>query len=761
MPKMTEVLARELGVNPDALTRLGLGYLPHIVFTKGPNYDGHWTFPERDSTGRITGLSLRNRLDGRRKPMFPGSKHGLFFVPAMAGGNTARGDAVGPRWVRVSEAGVDCPVCNKPDWCLVDGTQPDDPAAVICPRTPSAEDYGEAGYLHVLDPERWERLNAGTKSTNPLAPSRFPVIIVEGATDTAAVLGLGLVAVGRPSATGGLTTLANLVRGRRVVIFGENDKKLDGFWPGKHGAEKTHKAIEGVCANPRIVFPPGEYKDVRAWISGEKLGTEAFLEHIEKYAGQLVDAPGTSEALPDDNFATVAGAILERVYTDADRPTLLRCQESWFVYGANGWAEEQSREDVRSEVINFLGRTKYKKVDMRSKTETLAAFNPSKSFVSSVLDCLVAAVPRPPLPPVWLDGRTTPEPSRLLCFHNGMLDVDRFMAYDSTVTPYTSDLFTVSRLPFEYNPATTCPRWDQWLEETLGDDPNKIALLQEWFGYNLIPDNRHEKMLLMVGPRRSGKGTALSVMTALLGDAHAGTSLQNFTREFGLHNLVGKLSATMPDAQAPDYNKSQCLQTLLEIVGNDDVTINRKFKSQLTKRLTCRFTMASNQLPDLPDQSLALAARLMILPFNQSFVGHEDIGLKDYFRRNEMPGIMNWALDGLRRLLTAETFTLPADHNRLQDDFARLANPCVEFAETWLIENPAAKVEQEAVYEAWKVYASERGEYVRRKQWLWSRLKVIFPYLKFTTETVDGHTVKYIVGLDMQDFARNAKRRIG
>jgi hypothetical protein len=71
-------------------------------------------------------------------------------------------------WIRVSEDNR-CPICLKPDWCSISS----DGKIVICPRTPSNREIGEAGYLHILDktakvkipkkkryyPINWEALN--------------------------------------------------------------------------------------------------------------------------------------------------------------------------------------------------------------------------------------------------------------------------------------------------------------------------------------------------------------------------------------------------------------------------------------------------------------------------------------------------------------------------------------------------------------------------------------------------------------------------
>ena len=51
-------------------------------------------------------------------------------------------------WQRVSKRRP-CPVCGRPDWCLLTG-EPGNPTAAICQRVESAKPIGAAGWLHVL-----------------------------------------------------------------------------------------------------------------------------------------------------------------------------------------------------------------------------------------------------------------------------------------------------------------------------------------------------------------------------------------------------------------------------------------------------------------------------------------------------------------------------------------------------------------------------------------------------------------------------------
>ncbi len=752
---MVKVLAEELGVRAEALTKLGLGYLPVVEFKKGFNYDGHWTFPERDATGKVVGLSLRSRILGSRKKMYPGSKHGLFYPCEDYIENKPDHPIHRHYWTRVSEAGISCPVCGKPDWCLVSADDPNDPAAAICPRTPSARNLGDAGYLHVLAGSRCGDLENEIQPASPLPTSDSPIIVVEGATDTAAVLGLGLVAVGRPSNIGGISDVTALLRGLPVIVVGENDEKSDGAWPGKFGAEKTLAALGVVCSSARIIYPPANRKDIREWIAYDGLSREAFLEYAEKHGATATESKGS--ALADDNPSTTATAFLSR-YGSGDSRTLLYCRDSWYHYGADGWSEDKDRNGVRHEIHRFMAGKMYRKVDLRSGSYKNTPIRVTAGGVKSVLDHLAALTAVADLPPVWIDGRTSPLPEHTICFKDGMLDVTAYLRGDYRIIPHTSTLFTTARLPFAYDSTADCPRWMDWLEETLGDDPAKIDLLQEWFGYNLIPDTRHEKMMLFLGPTRSGKSVALGVLYALLGTGAVATSFKAFGSEYGLRELIGKLAAVMPDARLPDQNRMQALQSLLEIVGNDPVNINRKFKDAVSLHLRTRITIASNLMPNLPDEALALRHRMMVISFHQSFSQNPEIGLKNRLKENEMGGIALWALEGLRRLTDRGQFTILDDADQMMEDFQMLVSPVAEFAETWLRINTEIAIDIETLFAAWKQFTNERGVSGHSKQWLYNQLKLRFPHIRRTTAVKNGHTIKYVHGLDLHDFTINAER---
>ncbi len=102
-----------------------------------------------------------------------------------------------------------------------------------------------------------------------------PVLPVEGPSDVAACLTMGLTAVGRPSNCGGISHLAELVRGHKVLVAGENDRKVENRterWPGRDGAKKVAQALAKGWGKPvQWALPPDGAKDIRAWLKSRKL----------------------------------------------------------------------------------------------------------------------------------------------------------------------------------------------------------------------------------------------------------------------------------------------------------------------------------------------------------------------------------------------------------------------------------------------------------------------------------------------------------
>jgi putative DNA primase/helicase len=269
------------------------------------------------------------------------------------------------------------------------------------------------------------------------------------------------------------------------------------------------------------------------------------------------------------------------------------------------------------------------------------------------------------------------EEDRCIALLNGVynLKTDR-------LDPHDEQRFNLTCLPFAYDPAATCPRWLQFLDEVLPGDPEAQDFLAEWFGYVLSGRTDQQKMLSMVGHKRSGKGTVARILEALLGPAGVTSpTINQLGGRFGEQSLIGKKLAVMSDVRWNNgHAVAEAVPVLLAISGEDARDVERKNRENWHGYLGVRFMTMSNDPPNFRDASGALAGRMLQVFFSQSFYGREDPGLTTALRR-ELPGIFNWAIAGLHRFAQRGRFVQPASGEALVAEVRRLASPYQAFLE--------------------------------------------------------------------------------
>jgi hypothetical protein len=136
------------------------------------------------------------------------------------------------------------------------------------------------GHRGLIVPERWDQ-------------GEGPVFLVEGPSDTMALLALNLTVLGRPSNTGGAQYLAELLKGvpadREIVVVAEYDTNDKGQWPGLDGAKRTAGRLAEMLGRKVLwALPPKGAKDVRAWVVAQQLPADCLDAWHE--AGQRLRA---------------------------------------------------------------------------------------------------------------------------------------------------------------------------------------------------------------------------------------------------------------------------------------------------------------------------------------------------------------------------------------------------------------------------------------------------------------------------------------
>lgn len=410
--------------------------------------------------------------------------------------------------------------------------------------------------------------------------------------------------------------------------------------------------------------------------------------------------------LPAPDAPMAVARALTPAFADHGALTLRHWRNQWMRWEGSAWS------DVDNSAVRMLlyRRTEHATFTRRDRQGNPISvdWKPSKARIANLIEALAAVVyldTRTEIPS-WLDGTDGPDPTRVIACRNGLLDLG-----SRRLLPRTPLFFNRVSVPFDYDANAPQPaRWLGFLGSIWPDDPDAITALREWFGYVLSGRTDLQKMLLITGPMRSGKGTIARILTALVGrDNMSGPTMSSLTTNFGLGDLVGKSLAVVADARLPRLGAETIVERLLTISGEDTVTVDRKFKDPWSGRLPTRFTLLSNELPAFRDQSGAIASRLIILTMRVSNLGREDTRLEADLRR-ELPGILNWALTGLDQLAARGRFVEPASSAAAVKLLADAVSPIKAFLDDWCVLGPkdTHTTPKDVLYEAWKDWC--RGE---------------------------------------------------
>jgi P4 family phage/plasmid primase-like protien len=339
----------------------------------------------------------------------------------------------------------------------------------------------------------------------------------------------------------------------------------------------------------------------------------------------------------------------------------------------------------------------------------------TRALIGDVLQALngMCLLPSDVTPPAWIGDETPIPPCEVLAARNGLIRLtEEAAAGEGTILPPRPDWWSPLALDYDIDLSAPAPaKWLNFLGQLWPGDSQSIGLLQEWMGYCLTPDTTQQKILLLVGPPRAGKGTIARVLTDLIGAANVcAPTLSSLATTFGLAPLLGKALAIVPDARLSgrtDY--ATVVERLLSISGEDTLTIDRKFLQPVTTRLSTRLMMVTNELPRLQETSGALAGRFLVLQMTRSWLAKEDTSLTANLLK-ELPGILRWAIEGWRRLHERGRFELPGSSRQTIEHLTELTSPIHAFLQECCQVGEGATVSRRSLYTRWLAWCTERGE---------------------------------------------------
>lgn len=565
------------------------------------------------------------------------------------------------------------------------------------------------------------------------------IFVTEGEKDADRLLDLGLAAT--CNAGGALKWKAELSKyfdGARVVILPDNDE-----FGRKHG-EKVATELHRHAASIKILelpeIPPKG--DVSDWIS--KGGTKKKLLELSKATAEWqrpLGEDGKKPLLSHKSPRETARAFVDSHYSEDGHRTLVAFGDVTYVWRGTHY-EELANAELEAVLYRYL-----EGAEVQASGGQREPFNPDQAKVNKVIHALRRLVLNPSelRSHTWLsEEEDQPKATDLIAFTNGLLDIG-----SRKLRKHSPAFFNAVSLPFPYDETAGEPKeWIRFLSSIWGDDKQAIETIQDFFGYVLSGDTSLQKILLVIGPRRAGKGTICRVLERLLGESNVcSPTLTSLGTNFGLSPIVDKSLAVIADARLTGRPSPVLIERLLSISGEDAITLDRKYQSAWTGRLGARFVITTNEAPWLSDSSGALVGRFVPVTMTQSFYDKENIELFSQLEK-ELAQIMIWALDGLDRLRERGRFVIPDSSRDMLSELEELGSPMRAFIRQECHIETGVRVKTRHLFDAWCRWCMDAGRDRPGNIQSFARdLRSVVPGLKIREGTIG----RYYEGLGLLD----------
>lgn len=276
---------------------------------------------------------------------------------------------------------------------------------------------------------------------------------------------------------------------------------------------------------------------------------------------------------------------------------------------------------------------------------------------------------------------------------------------EKTLYPHTQKYISINQLNCSYVLNAECPIFLEYLNDIVKDSET-ILLLQEVFGYLLIPETYAQKCFIIVGPGNTGKSTFLKTIQLVIGNKNISfVPMQKLSDRFSTAELFGKLVNICPDLPTTVIRDTGVFKI---ITGEDTVMAEKKYESAFTFSNKARLIFSCNRLPDSFDKSDAFFNRLIIIPFNNK-IDKIDPYLGEKIEK-EKEGILLWALDGLSRLINNNfIFTENQITNQMLDNYILQQQNIRYFVSEVCSLSEGLSVGSFDLYKRYEKFCNERG----------------------------------------------------
>lgn len=341
------------------------------------------------------------------------------------------------------------------------------------------------------------------------------------------------------------------------------------------------------------------------------------------------------------------------------------------------------------------------------------------------------------------------QPLHLLNFKNGIVDIKT-----GEIIEHNPRYVFQFELPIDYLPGCECPVWKKFIEDVLYQED--IPFIQEVCGYLLYRKYTWALLVILLGHGRNGKTVFLNVLSKLMGEKNTEhIPLQTIAHErFAKAKLYQKHANLCSELGAREIKDTG---TLKQLTGEDMIFARELYQNGFNFRNYGKLIFSCNLLPEIGDKTLAMNERLAVVEFPNTFERGTPECDPDMYEKlttqQELSGILNWMIEGLKRLLENKKFSPFRNFENVTEYLKSSQDPVKMFVDQYVIFDSNFQIQKEVVYKKYLEYVKEKNYPTLVSGWFSKKFKMFAPLsMKEGQPRAGGHKATW-TGVKFKDGA--------
>lgn len=410
-------------------------------------------------------------------------------------------------------------------------------------------------------------------------------------------------------------------------------------------------------------IPEGQRNDTLFRIACQKCSIrwakEETLAHITRQNHERCDPPLSSDEVAKivENAYNYNPAYLcndegnsQRLYDIHGRNFRWVPSFKWLHWEEGHW-ERMDEQEVLSYAVELCHQIRV--LAIAKSDEELASW-----MHKSLNEKPLGAMTRIMRAKVFLDATEINRKPLWLPLANGVYEIDNGLFRTARREDYI-----LQRSPVDYDETADCPLWKESLLRWMDGDQTMVDFLQRMSGYFLTGDARHHCLFIFWGSGANGKSTFTRVLEALLGPFSIAMSTDMLLRRTTIskeQEAARLFGARLAICSESPENATLDTEAAKSLTGGDRVRGKIVYNEPFEFEPTHKIVLHTNELPKLTYNDYAAWRRIKLIHFPVRIPEDErDPALPQKLQR-ELPGILNWALEGARSWLAQGDLRVPA-----------------------------------------------------------------------------------------------------